>query len=241
MAQTTEIHVLDKKVRLLQPEKGFRTSIDGVLLAAACPVQGGQNVLDMGCGVGTVGLCILHRVPGACVTGVEIQQECVTLAQENAVLNENAVEFVHGDIRDFSPEICFDHIVCNPPFLEARHHLPSPEEGLAKARGHQDEELTVQDWVDAGFRNLKSGGSFTMIHRADATDRIIRALGKRFGAVEIIPLWPHTGEDAKRVIVRAVKDRKSPAMLRAGLVLHEEGGSYTAAADNVLRGGAALL
>ncbi|MBI1257667.1 MAG: methyltransferase [Chloroflexi bacterium] len=242
MAQSVEIHVLDKKVRLLQPEKGFRTSLDSVMVAAACPVAAGQRVLDMGCGVGAVSFCILHRVPEARVVGVDIQDAYVELAQQNRPLNgtEN-VTFMQGDIRDFRDEERFDHVVCNPPFLEAGHHTRSPEEGLAVARGHDDFELNLADWIDAGFHNLKSGGSLTIIHRADATDRIVQALGRRFGAVEIIPLWPHVGEDAKRVVIRAVKDRKTPATLHYGLVLHEADGAYTEAADKVLRGGASLL
>ena len=132
-----EIFVLDKKVHLLQPEKGFRTSLDSVMVAAACPVRDGQSVLDMGCGVGAVSFCILHRVSAAVVTGVDIQGDYIDLARGNIALNDAAAEFVHADIRAFHPEERFDHVVCNPPFLEAGHHTPSPEEGLAVARGHQ--------------------------------------------------------------------------------------------------------
>lgn len=242
MSQSVEIHVLDKKVRLLQPAKGFRTGLDGVMLAAACPVREGESVLDMGCGVGGAAFCVLTRVPGAMVTGVDVQGDYVDLAQRNAVLNEAADRgsFTYTDIRAYRPEERFDHVMCNPPYLEAGHHLPSPEEGRALANGHQDDDLSLKDWIDAGFRLLKSGGSLTMIHRADVTDKIILALGKRFGAIEIIPLWPRAGQDAKRVIIRARKDRKSPARLHAGLVLHEENGDYTAAANAILRDGAAL-
>ena len=59
--------------------------------------------------------------------------------------------------------------------------------------------------------------------------------GKRFGQIEIFPLWPHAGEAARRVIVRAVKDRRSPAKIHAGLVLHERSGEYTPQAEAVLR------
>ncbi len=72
------------------------------------------------------------------------------------------------------------------------------------------------------------------------TDDIIQALGRRFGAVEIIPLWPRLGEAAKRVIVRARKDRQTPCTLHPGLVLHEAGGGYTPETDGILRDMAAL-
>lgn len=238
-----EIKVLNQSVRLLQPEQGFRTSLDSVMLAAACPVKAGQSVLDLGCGVGAVGFCVLRRVPGTHITGIDIQSDYVTLAQDNIPLNDAAgrAEFICGDVRDYAPEARFDHVVTNPPFLKAGHHIPSPVEGVAKARGHVAPESDLKDWIDAGFRNLKSGGSLTIIHRADEIDRIIQALGRRFGAVEIIPLWPHVGEPARRIIVRAVKDRKSPAMLKAGIVLHDAKGAYTEEADKILRGAQPIL
>jgi tRNA1(Val) A37 N6-methylase TrmN6 len=243
MTDPVEIFVLDKNVRLLQPAQGFRTSLDSVMLAAACPATGSERVLDMGCGVGGAAFCLLHRVPGLQVTGVDIQRDYIELAKGNIALNNktNRIGFVTGDIRTYEAAEPFDHVICNPPYLEAGHHTPSPSEGLARARGHDEAEMSVKDWVDAGFRQLRSGGSLTVIHRADAVDRIIAALGRRFGAVEIIPLWPHQGENAKRVIVRARKDRKTPAILHAGIVLHNSDGSYTGEAERILRGAAPIL
>ena len=72
-------------------------------------------------------------------------------------------------------------------------------------------------------------------------DQIIQRLGKRFGAVEIIPIYTKPHRDAKRVIVRAIKDRKTPARLRESLLLQNADDTYTQAADNILRGGAPIL
>ena len=74
-----------------------------------------------------------------------------------------------------------------------------------------------------------------MIHQASMTDDIIQALGRRFGAVEIIPLWPHAGEAAKRVVIRARKDRQTPCTLHPGLILHKDEGGYTVETDGILR------
>ncbi len=240
-----QIYALDKTVRLWQPEKGFRTSIDAVLLAAACPAGEGDHVLDMGCGVGTVGFCILRRVPGVSVTGVDSNESYLELARKNIDLNEaqEQCRFVGCDIRQFriaEPAQRFVHVVCNPPFLESGRHMRSPDDGIASARGHEEPSLSLKDWVDAGFHNLRPGGTLAMIHRADAVDRIIQALGRRFGAVEILPIQPKADVAAKRVIVRAIRDRKSPAIIHPGIVLHEADGRYTAAADKVLRDGEAL-
>ncbi len=236
MSEPEEIFVLNKRVRLLQPPKGFRTSLDSVMLAAACPAKEGDHVLDMGAGVGGASFCLFKRT-GCHVTGVEREPEYADLAQQNIALNnaQGLAAFIQSDIRDYKADAPFDHIMCNPPYFEAGAHTPSPDNIRAQALGHhEDEQMTVKDWIDAGFRNLRSGGSLTMIHQASMTDDIIQALGRRFGAVEIIPLWPRRGEAAKRVVIRARKDRQTPCTLHPGLVLHNEGG-YTPETDGILR------
>ena len=107
---------------------------------------------------------------------------------------------------------------------------------LATAIGFGEDDMDLKDWVDCAFRSIIGQGSMTMIHRADMVDDILLAMGKRFGAIEIIPLWPKAGREAKRVIIRARKHRQSPARISAGLVLHNEDGSYSADAENILRG-----
>jgi tRNA1(Val) A37 N6-methylase TrmN6 len=244
MNKAQTIHLLNKRLELQQVENGFRSSIDAVLLAAACPAQSGQTLLDMGCGVGSAGLCVLTRVPGVRLTGIDIQADHAEISNRNAALNKTDAQFLCADVRDFilregAKNILFDNIICNPPYNDAGAHHRSPSEAKALAMGH--DETTLQDWVNCANRNLKSGGSFTLVHKADQVDKILLAFDGRFGAVEIFPLWPHEGEAAKRVIVRAVKDRKTPAILHAGLVLHDQNGEYTPQTEDILRHVKALL
>lgn len=236
----TITYLLDKRLALHQPENGFRSGTDTVLVAAACPAQSGERVLDLGCGIGGAGLCVAMRVPGIHLTGVEIQADQVLLAEKNAALNKLPnCSFISSDVRDFNrakdgKNILFDHVICNPPYNEAGAHTRSPSDAKALAMGH--DETTLKDWVDAAARSLKSQGSFAMIHQAGAVDKILSAMEGRFGALEIIPFWPHAGEPAKRLIVRGYRDRKSPTVIYPGLVMHNADGSYTSEAEAVLRG-----
>lgn len=236
-----EIHVLDHKVRLFQAEDGFRTSLDSVFLAAACRACAGDKVLDMGAGVGGATFCLGWRVQDCHITGVEIQESHADLALKNIDLNNmhGRVEIVCADIRTFIAAKRFDHVICNPPYLESGTYTKSPSEERATALGHEG-DVTIKDWIDCAFQNLVSGGSLTLIHRADMVDKIIQGMGKRFGAVEIIPLYPRIGADAKRVIIRAIKDRKTPSTIRAGIILHESDGNYTTETDHILRDGKAI-
>jgi tRNA1(Val) A37 N6-methylase TrmN6 len=247
MPQKDTIHVLNQRVALQQIAGGFRTSMDSVMLAAACPAKQGQSVLDLGCGVGSVGLCILERVADCTLSGIDIQEDHIEIAKKNAALNGvcDRAEFFTADIRTLEMET-FDHVVCNPPYLEDGAHLQSPSQAKARAMGHIERDIGIADWITCAWRHIKGQGSLTLVHAAGQTDDIIHALygasgGKRFGGVEIIPLWPRAGEPAKRVIIRCWKHRKSPAILHPGIVMHEANGAYTAAADAVLRDVAAIF
>jgi tRNA1(Val) A37 N6-methylase TrmN6 len=244
MNKPEEIFVLNKQIKLLQPESGFRTSLDSVMLAAACQALPGQKVIDMGCGVGSAGLCLMHRVKNLDLTGVDIRPEVIELAKQNASINnfDEHMNFVCEDILEFTANTrlnCFDHAICNPPYLEAGKHIKADSEELAQARGH-DRGEDISRWFKSAHRLLKPGGVLTLIHRADMVDKLVQALASKFGAVEIIPLWPRKGQPAKRIIIRAAKDRKSPASLYPGIVLHKEDSSYTPQADIILRQGLML-
>ena len=106
--------LLDGKVILHQPRSGYRAAIDPILLAASVPAETGQSVLDLGCGVGTVGLCLMRRVSGLTVTGIDIQRDLIELARQNADANRWAdqAEFIHEDLADMDTHWraeSFDH------------------------------------------------------------------------------------------------------------------------------------
>ena len=235
-----------KKLALYQVPDGFRTSMDSVMLGAACPVRGGESVLDLGCGVGSAGLCVLERVEDVTLAGIDIQQDHVDLAAKNAEMNNMTARasFVCGDVRTANIDRA-DHVICNPPYMDADAHIQSPSSARAQAMGHVDEDMDIGNWITCAHRHIKGQGSLTMIHDAGQTDVIVHALfgregGRRFGAVEIIPLYPKQGKPAKRVIIRAYKHKKSKTTLHAGIIMHEDNGDYTKEADHILRDAAPL-
>ncbi|MES2729866.1 MAG: methyltransferase [Pseudomonadota bacterium] len=236
-----EIQVLGGRVRVCHlATGGLGTTLDSVMLAAACPAKPGETLLDMGCGVGSAGFCVLARVPEVRLIGVDIVPAQAEMAQYNATLNECTTQarFLAADIRDYVMGLArplFDHVICNPPYLEAGTYVPSPNDVRAKAMGHDTPDITLEDWVRAAHRAVKSKGSMTFIHRADALPQMMQALGKKFGDITIMPLWPREGQPAKRIIIRAWKDRRGPAVLTPGLVLHQTNGDYTPAAGAILR------
>ncbi len=231
--------MLDGRVRIRQPRDGARVAIDPIFLAAAVPVEPGQLVLDIGSGSGAASLCLAARSPECRIVGLELQPDLALLAGENIALNGMAgrVAVLAGDLLRPPPGLVpgrFDHVMANPPFLE-RGRVSSPP-NPAKAAAAIEGEAGLADWVRFAVRMVRPKGSITFVHRADRLDVLLGHLTERAGGVVVFPLWPAAGRDAGRILVRARKQMAAPARLAAGLVLHEAGGRFTAAAEAVLRG-----
>jgi tRNA1(Val) A37 N6-methylase TrmN6 len=235
--------LLGGRLRLRQPTSGYRVAIDPVFLAAAVPAGPRDAVLDVGCGVGAAALCLAARVPGCRVTGVEVQRDLVRLAGDNVVLNELTaqVSVMQGDLLNLPPRLApgaFDHVMANPPFLEAGSATAPPDPGKATANVEGTANLAA--WVRIALAMVRAKGSLTLIHRADRLEAVLALLAGKAGEITLYPLWPGGGKPAKRVIIRARKQIASPTRLLAGMVLHEDGGRFTASADAVLRDAAGL-
>ncbi|RYH08229.1 tRNA1(Val) (adenine(37)-N6)-methyltransferase [Tropicimonas sp. IMCC6043] len=236
---------LGGRLALWQPAKGYRAGIDPVLLAAACPAEPGQSVLELGCGTGTASLCLAARVSGLALTGVERQPEIAALARRNAAENGVEMNVVEADLAHLPPGIrqrSFDHVIANPPYFRRENSHASPHGAREAAMG---EETPLALWIATAARRLATKGWLTLIHRPE---RLADLLGTQdgLGSVQIQPLQPREGRDASLVIVRLRKGGRAPLRLHAPLVLHRgrmhefDGEDYSEEITAVLRGGAAL-
>jgi tRNA1(Val) A37 N6-methylase TrmN6 len=240
----SEDALLGGKVRLRQPLTGYRVAIDPVLLAAAVPAAPGDDVLDIGCGVGAASLCLAARVENCRIAGLEAERALVRLANDNAALNGVAdrVVAVAGDLLRPPPRFApgsFAHVMANPPFLERGAATAPPDAGKALANVEGEADLAA--WLAFALAMLRPKGSLTFIHRADRLEHLLAGVAGRAGEIVIFPLWAGAGRPARRVILRARKGVATPTRLAPGLVLHEADGRFTAAAETVLRDGEALL
>lgn len=242
MNALTDDTLLGGRVKIRQPESGYRAAIDPVLLAAAVPAHGRERVIDVGCGTGAAMFCLAARVPTVDVTGLEIQSQLSKLAHESIALNgwELRARIMPGDLALLSDIVCaqpFDIVMTNPPFVADGTAPPDASVAIA----HRESHLDLAAWIKQSLKLLKSNGRIVVIHRADRLSELLAALHPACGDIKILPIAPREGEPAKRVIVDAGKGRKSPDVLRPPLVLHGANGRFTPQADAVLFHAAALV
>jgi tRNA1Val (adenine37-N6)-methyltransferase len=237
--QASEGWLLDGRVCYAQPRRGFRSGIEPVLLAAAVPARPGERVLEAGSGAGAALLCLAARVPGIGGLGVERDPELAALARRNAAANKfSGLEFLAAAIADAGPLGGFQHALANPPYHPSAG-TPSPEP-MRRAAKQASPDL-LHAWTAAMAAYLRPRATLTLILRTSALPAAIEALAAaNCPASALFPLWRRSGDPATLAVMQGVKAGRGPLRLLAGLVLHRADGSFTPAADAILRGGDGL-
>lgn len=250
--ETTDDALLGGRVRFCQPKSGYRAAIDPVLLAASLAPKRGHRVLDLGCGAGAAMLCVAARLDGVQIDGLEIQTQLTALAAENIKANgfQDRLRAISGDLLMPPPELkpdSYDWVMANPPYLPETRGNPPPD--ASKRIAHMEGDADLGAWVGVAQTLLKHKGTLAVVLRADRVSELLGAIEgggayvgeESFGDVRVLPLWPHAGETAGRVLVHARKGVKQPSTLLAGMVLHGADGAYSDEAEAVLQGGALSL
>ncbi|MCP5322500.1 MAG: methyltransferase [Candidatus Paracaedibacteraceae bacterium] len=224
------------KVTVFQPKQGYRFSVDSLMLAAFTHVKKNQMVLELGIGVGAASLALAYHHPDINLDGVEIQAEILPITEKNIQINNWPERFklFCGNLKDrIVPGNTYHHVMMNPPFFEDHSYTNSHHVHKSLSNGEHDTPLT--EWIFEAYRTLRQLGYVTIVHTADRLDDIISVLKTRkFGGIEVYPLWPKLGSAAKRVLVKARKDVESPLKLHAGLILHEDDGAFTREARKII-------
>lgn len=243
---TTDDTVLGGQLRLRQPARGHRAGHDAILLAAAISARPGDRVVDFGAGIGTAGLALAWRVKGVALTLLEIDPQLAQLARDNAATNRIDANVIAMDIA--SPADVFaaaglppdgaDVVLMNPPFNDAVRHRASPD--TERAVAHVATSSTLETWIHAARRLLRSGGALTLIWRGDGLGEVLAALDRGFGSLAVLPVHADPRKPAIRVLVRAVKGGRVPAAIHQGINLRDATGLPDPYIEQVLMGKATL-
>ncbi|MCK1651643.1 methyltransferase [Bradyrhizobium sp. 149] len=246
LADLTEDAFLGGQLRLKQKRVGHRAGHDAILLAAATEAKAGDRVVDLGAGIGAAGLALARRVPGIRLGLVEIDPELAELARANAAANAIAAETIVLDVTadaqafaasGLAPD-SVDVVLMNPPFNDPARHRGSPDQ--ARQIAHVATGETLNAWMHAARRILRSDGALTLIWRADGIAEVLAALSRGFGSLAILALHGEAARPAIRVLVRAVKGGRAPTRVLPGLMLNDGPGVPNNEVRDILEGRAVL-
>lgn len=240
---TSHDSIYQGKWLLEQPLKGYRFGTDAMVLAASVNAKPAERVLELGCGVGAVLLAVHARLPEVFLTGIEREADYIELAKRNIVKNavSRRINVFRGDLQNAMTIHSlgrFDHVIANPPYYEIGKHSGAATDIRRVARQHEPQALA--EWLQAANRVLKPKGTVTFIHATERLDELLYGMKRFCGGIRIFPLWPQAGKPSKRLIVQGVKGSKTPTLLCAGLVMHQDDGLSTQRALDVINHGQSI-
>ena len=170
--------------RIFQLRDGHRFSTDDVLTAwyGTSWAPSASSVLDLGSGIGSVGMIAAWRLPGARVVTIEAQEESVRLARKSAAYNglESRYDIRHGDFRERSkrgPEgpplradERFDLVLGSPPYFPAGTGIEGdhPQKVACRFELRGD----IADYTRTAAEHLGAGGVFACVFPEEQLARL---------------------------------------------------------------------
>ena len=219
-----------KNMKIIQRKDMFNFSLDTVLLANFCTLNKDLNqIIDFGTNNAAIPLLLSKRTDKK-IIGVELQEEAVSLAKKNVILNnlEDQIEIVHDDIKEYVKNAQkVKLVVCNPPFYKVgeRSHL-NDNEYLQIAR--HEIKINLEEIVQSAAMILDNKGRFAMVHRPDRMIEIINCMQK----YDIEPkrirfVYPKVGKESHIFLIEGMYKGNKGVKIEAPLYAHEDDGHYT--------------
>ena len=227
-----------KDIRLFQAKNGYRFSVDALLLENFISAKRLENGIELGTGSGIISILLSKRIKGSRITAVEIQKSLAERAGRNISLNglDDRIEILSKDIKDLRKAYStneFDYVFSNPPFRKPKTGLMSIYEEKAVAR--HEIEITLPDLVSTASYLLKHSGKFFMIYHPFRLAELISLLrNSRLEPKRIRFVHSRTGEEAKMVLIEAVKGSGIWLKISPPLYLYEKGNKYSQELNSIL-------
>jgi tRNA1Val (adenine37-N6)-methyltransferase len=231
--------ILEGRLRIVQKKRGYRFSLDALLLAHFITLQEGEDVIDLGTGSGVIALILAGRVRCGRILGIDIQDELVAIAKRNVILNgfSGRIEIHRGDVR--KPEtICepqsFSVAVFNPPYRRLRSGRINLDPEKAVAR--HEIMGTATDFLAAAAHALRPAGRVYVIYPAVRTVQLLTGTrGCRIEPKRLLPVHSCRFGSGEFVLVEGVKGGREGLKILPPLFIHDEQGGYSTEMKEIFR------
>jgi tRNA1Val (adenine37-N6)-methyltransferase len=224
-----------RDIRLYQSKKGYRFSVDALLLFDFVNLRKIERIGDFGAGSGIVGILLAKKYPDAAVTLFEIQDSLAVLAEKNIALNnlEERVKVIKTDISriklfhaSFIASHSFDLLVSNPPFRRLKSGRIS--EGEEKAIARHEIKLGIHDLIDAASYLLKARGRLCIVYHPSRLLELLDILKrKNLEPKRLRFVHSHISSEAKMFLLEATKGGRAGLKVDKPFYIYKGDGSYT--------------
>ena len=184
----------------------MKVGTDGVLLGAWTNIENARCILDIGTGSGLIALMLAQRCPKATISGIDICENAVSQAKENARNSpfSQKIDIEHVSVQDFAEcnAQVFDLAVSNPPFFT--NSLPSPTRERTLAR--HTETLSLSSLFTSVAQLLSDKGRFSIIYPIDPLHDVLDcAASQGFFLLRQTTVFPTPHARPKRVLLEFSK------------------------------------
>jgi tRNA1(Val) A37 N6-methylase TrmN6 len=216
--------------RLFQKQRGHRWSLDDLVTAwVAAPHAtelGAKQMLDLGCGLGSVLMMMAWRFPEADVTGIEAQADRAAMGRRSILFNgaESRCRIIDGDLRELQATARFPLITGTPPYFPLGTGPESEKTHAGPCRF--EERGGIEEYALAAARWLTDEGRFVVCTAALQRERVVQsATAAGLHVIEHVDVVPRAGKD---VLVMVDVMARRPAPLRSStLVVRDANSKWT--------------
>jgi tRNA1Val (adenine37-N6)-methyltransferase len=223
--------LLEGRLRIAQKKRGYRFSIDALLLAHFAVVREGDDLIDLGTGSGVIALILAERCHCGRVLGVDIQDELVDIATRNVVLNNfsDRIEVLQGDVRHpeaFCEPHSFSVAVFNPPYrrLLSGRMNPHPEKAVAR----HEIVGNIGHFIAAAVYALRPMGRIYAIYPAGRLVQLIAKMREhRVEPKRLRMVHSRCNGPGEFVLLEGVKGGREGLKVLPSLFIYGEQGGYS--------------
>lgn len=228
------------RIKLFQSRRGYRFTLDAVLLAHFIHAKPRDRIVDLGAGNGAISLMLAYLNPSAPITGVEIQPAMIQRARRNVFLNglEKRIKIIARDVRAIAglaqPE-SFDVAVCNPPYRAPLSGRVSPNAEKRIAR--HEFAGALEHFVGAGGYLLAQKGRMALVYPAfRSVDllTVMRAAGVEPKRIRMV--HSSSASEASLVLAEGVKGGNGGITVEPPLIVYDEQRRYAGKVAEMLAG-----
>ncbi len=216
---------LDGRLQILQKKKGYRFSVDALLLSQFARIRKNERAVDLGTGCGIIPLLLSQTTEAHSFVGIEVQGELASLAKKNVILNrlQDRITVYQQDfrrMRDLYPPGSFDVVLSNPPYR--RHQAGRLNPSVEKAIARHEMKGTIEELIEVIAYLLPRKGRCYLIYSASrAIDLLVSLRKNGLEPKRLQWVYPHLHREANFVLTESLKAGGPEVKVMSPLTLHE--------------------